>query len=460
MSEQVDVLIVGGGPGGYATALRAVARGLSATIVEGDQLGGTCLHRGCVPSKALLHVAKLADAVPELVGFGLASAGVGLDVASAGRFRDGVVGRLHRGLEGLVSGRGISVVRGWARLLGPGEVEVNGAQGQIRLRGRHVVMATGSVPIELPGAPVDGQRVLTSDDVLRLDRIPTTGVVVGGGAVGVEVASMWRSFGAEVHIVEALGALLPAEDPSSSGMLARAFRTRGIEVRTGISLGSAKPGDASVAVELSDGSSIRADQVLVAVGRRPRTDGLGLVELGVLEYGGTIATDPWGRTPVDGLWAVGDVVDGVDLAHAAFAEGFVVADAIAGLDPAPVDAKGVPRVTYCHPEVASVGLTEPEARDTYSDVRCTVLPLGGNARSIIEGTPGQVKLVTRGDGTLIGGHVVGPSATELVAELSLATGWGALAAELGDIVHAHPSLSESIREAALAAAGLPFHFHP
>jgi dihydrolipoamide dehydrogenase len=459
MSDPVDVLIVGGGPGGYATALRARARGLSATIVEGDLLGGTCLHRGCIPSKALLHVAKLADGVPDLVGFGLAKPGSGLDVAAVGRFRDTTVGRLHDGLKGLISGRGIQVVQGWARIVGPGEVQVDTATGTVSLPARHVVVATGSIPIELPSAPIDHRRILSSDDVLRLDRIPTSGLVVGGGAVGVEVASLWRSLGAEVRIVEALAGLLPAEDPSSSQFLARAFRARGIEVHTGVALESAKAGDDDVVVELSNGSSFHADQVLVAVGRRPRTEGLGLAELGVLDDRGAVVVDPLGRTPRDGLWAVGDVLAGLDLAHAAFAEGFVVADAIAGLDPVPLDLRAVPRVTYCDPEVASVGLTEPEAREAFPDVGVTVLPMGGNARAIIEGTGGQVKLVCAADGTVLGGHVVGPSATELVAELSLATTWGALAGELGDVVHAHPTLSESLREAALAAAGLPFHFH-
>lgn len=455
----MDVLVVGGGPGGYAAALRAVARGLSATVVEGDLLGGTCLHRGCVPSKALLHVAKLADGVPDLVEFGLGGPGVGLDVAAVGRFRDRVVGRLHQGLDGLMRARGITVVQGWARLLGPGEVEVQTDDGPRSLGGRHVVLATGSLPIELPGAPFDGHTVVSSDDVLRLDRIPDVAVVVGGGAVGVEVASLWRSLGAEVHIVEGQDALLPTEDPASSAFLARAFRARGIDVRTGVALGSAKAGDDGVEVELSDGSSLHADQVLIGVGRRPRTEGIGLDELGVLDARGAIETDQWGRTRLEGLWAVGDAVNGVALAHAAFAEGFVVADAIAGLGPAPVDPRAVPRVTYCAPEVASVGMTEPQAREHYGDVRTTVYSLSGNARSLIEGVGGQVKLVCTPEGTVVGGHLVGPSATELIGELSLATTWGALASELGDIIHAHPTLSESLREAALGAAGLPFHLH-
>jgi dihydrolipoamide dehydrogenase len=459
MSEMVDVIVLGGGPGGYATALRARARGLTATIVEGGLVGGTCLHRGCVPSKALLHVAHLADTVPQLSELGLATAGAGLDVGAAGRFRDGIVGRLHQGLEALLRGRGISVMRGWGRIVEPGIVEVQTPAGPSTLRSRHVVVATGSSPVELSTAPVDGTDVLTSDDALRLDRVPASAVVVGGGAVGVEFASAWRSMGADVMIVETLERLLPAEDPSSSAALTKALSRRGIEVRTGMGLVSAKAGEDGVLVELSDGSALPVDQVLVAVGRRPSTSGLGLGELGVLDERGMMLADPLGQTAVGGLWAVGDVTGSLALAHAAFAEGFVVADAIAGLDPRPVDHHSIPRVTYCNPEVASVGLTEPEARAKHGDVRATMLPLAGNARALIEGVGGHVKLVHLDDGTLVGGHVVGPSATELIAELSLATAWGALVEELGDVVHAHPTLSESIREAALAAAGLPFHFH-
>lgn len=455
-----DIVVLGGGPGGYATALRAVTRGLTAVVIEADLVGGTCLHRGCIPSKVLLHVGHFADAVAHQAELGLAVAGPGIDVAAAGAFRDSVVKRLHGGLDGLLKSRGITVVHGWGSVREPGVVEVRGADGATStVEAGNVVIATGSSAIDLPVAPRDGTRILLSDDALRLDRVPTSAVVVGGGAIGVEFASLWRSLGAEVTIVEALDRLLPLEDPDSSKALARAFKGRGIDVRVGVGLGRAKAGDDSVRVELADGKTLEVDQVLVAVGRRARTANVGLEALGVLDDRGRVVADARGRTAVEGIWAVGDVLPTLALAHAAFAEGFVVADAIAGLDPLPVDHRNVPRVTYCTPEVASVGLTEPEAREQHGDVRATMLPLAGNARSLIEGVGGHVKLVSLTDGTLVGGHVVGPSATELVAELGLATTWGALVEELGDVVHAHPSLSESVREAALAAAGLPFHAH-
>jgi dihydrolipoamide dehydrogenase len=463
VSEPVDIVVLGGGPGGYATALRAATRGLSVVMVEADLVGGTCLHRGCIPSKALLHIGHLADALPHLGELGLAVVGPGLDVAAAGRFRDGVVDRLHAGLVGLVKARGITTVAGWGRVVAPGVVEVTAVEREggavTTIEARNIVIATGSAPIDLAIAPPDGSRILRSDDALRLDRVPASAVVVGGGAVGVELASLWRSLGAEVTLVEALDRLLPLEDPDSSAALAEAFAARGIDVRTGVGLAGAKAGDASVRVELADGTTFEVDQVLIAVGRRPRTADIGIAELGVLDERGQVVADPLGRTAVDGLWAVGDVLPNLALAHAAFAEGFAVADAVAGLPARPVDHTQVPRVTYCTPEVASVGLTEPEARAAHDGVKTTKLALSGNARARIEGSGGHVKLVCLADGTVVGAHLVGPSATELIGELGLATAWGALAEELADVVHAHPSLSEANREAALAAAGLPFHVH-
>jgi dihydrolipoamide dehydrogenase len=462
VSDTYDIVVLGGGPGGYATALRAVGHGLRVAVIEADRVGGTCLHRGCIPSKALLHVAHLADTVPQLVELGLATAGPEVDVDAAGRFRDRVVDQLHRGLSGLLASRSITVVEGWGRVVGPGEAAVTGADGDTTtLRAAHLVIATGSAPIDLPHVTPDGNRILRSDEALRLERIPQSVVVVGGGSIGVEFASLWRSLGSEVTVLEVADQLLPLEDPDSSKALTRAFSQRGIKVRVSTSLTGARCSDAGVVVETSDGSTITADQMLVAVGRRPATARMGLEELGVLSERGHVIADAFGSTSVDGLWAVGDVLPTLALAHAAFAEGFVVADVIAGLDPNPVEHHLVPRVTYCTPEVASVGLTEPQARDTHGDqIIVTTVPLAGNARALIEGGGGLVKLVCAADGTLLGGHVVGPSATELIGELGLATSWEALAAEVGDVVHAHPTLTEGIREAALAAAGSPFHLHP
>jgi dihydrolipoamide dehydrogenase len=460
---EADVAVVGGGPGGYATALRAAGHGLTVVLIEADAVGGTCLHRGCIPSKALLHVGRLADQLGELTELGLATPAGPLDVGAAGAFRDRAVGRMHRGLQGLLKARGVETVIGWGRVAEPGRLTVHDRdQGpQREVVAGDVVLATGSVPVDLADVPVDGRRVLRSDDALRLERVPSSAVVVGAGAVGVEIASLWRSLGAQVTVVEALDRVLPLEDPDSSAALAAALGRRGIDVRTGTRLASVQPSDDDVEVTLADGTSLAVDQVLVAVGRRPATADTGAAELGLLDERGFVKVDDLGRTAAPGVWAVGDVIPTLALAHAAFAEGFAVADAIAGLGPEPVDHTHTPRVTYCTPEVASVGLTEPEARARRggADVTCTTVPLAGNARSAIEGQGGQVKLVCAGDGTVLGAHVVGPGATEMVGELALATSWGALAAEVGAVAHPHPTLSEAIRETALAGAGTPFHVH-
>lgn len=457
-AREFDIAVVGGGPGGYATALRASGHGLRVAVIEAGPVGGTCLHQGCVPSKALLHVARLADQVPHLLDLGLASGRGPVDVEAAGRFRDRTVDHLHRGLQGLLRSRRIEVVTGRGRVTEPGVVTVEGVDGSTRVRASHIVVATGSQVAPLAGVGWDHQRVLSSDDALRLERVPDRGVVVGGGAVGVEFASLWRSLGAEVTVVEMADRILPLEDESSSTVLAQAFERRGIQVRTGTPVRAVEHRDGTVSVELDDGS-IEADQVLVAVGRRPAIEGTGLDLLGLLDGRGFVKVDAHGRTAVEGIWAVGDVVPTLALAHDAFAEGFVVADAIARLAPEPVDHAQVPRVTYCSPEVASVGLTETQARVVHGEgeIQVTTTRLSGNARALIEGEVGQVKLVSGADGTLLGAHLVGPSATELVGEATLAVAWEATASELGAITHAHPTLAETIREAALTAAGLPFH---
>jgi dihydrolipoamide dehydrogenase len=452
-----DVVVVGGGPGGYATALRAVAHGLRVAIVEADLVGGTCLHRGCIPSKALLHVGHLADQLPHMEKFGLASAGASLDLGAIGEFRDNIVRQLHRGLEGLLKRRQIDLFAGWGTIGEPGVVTVG--PGGERITAKHIVIAPGSAPVDLPNIEADGERIIKSDEALRLERVPGSAVIIGAGAIGVELASLWRSLGSNVVLVEAAAAMVPLEDPDSSAALQRAFQRRGIDVRTGTTVASAAVAGDGVDVQLDDGSALRCDQLLVAVGRRPATSAMGLEALGVLDDRGYVVVDSVGRTKVENLWAVGDAVRTLALAHAAFAEGFVVADLIAGLPTEPLDHSLIPRVTYSTPEVASVGMTEPEARNALGDVRVTTSTFAGNARAMIEGVGGHVKLVHAPDGRLVGAHVVGPSATELIAELGLATSWEALASELGEVVHAHPSLAENVREAALAAAGLPFHAH-
>ncbi|WP_246159624.1 dihydrolipoyl dehydrogenase [Nocardioides antri] len=461
----VDVLILGAGSGGYACALRAAQLGLSVALVEQAKLGGTCLHVGCIPTKALLHAAEIADATREADSFGVLAKFDGIDAAGVLGYADGVVSRLFKGLTGLVKSRGIRVVEGRGTLTGPREVTVEGPHGPVTLTGRDVVLATGSAPRLLPGIEIDGSRVLTSDDALRLDRVPSSAIVLGGGVIGCEFASVWRSFGADVTIVEALPRLLPPEDAASSAALERAFRRRGITSRTGTSVTAVTTASdddgGGVVVTLSDDTELRADVLLVAVGRVPRTDGLGYAEQGVTLDRGFVTVDDHCRTGVDGVWAVGDIVPGLQLAHRGFQQGIFVAEQIAGLSPRPIDERGIPRVTYSRPEVASVGLTEEQAKEEYGDDAVTTLTydLAGNGRSQILRTQGFVKLVRQVDGPVVGVHLVGERVGELIGEAQLVYGWEAHPDDVAPLVHAHPTQHEAIGEAFLALAGKPLHTH-
>jgi dihydrolipoamide dehydrogenase len=454
---EFDVLILGAGSGGYACALRAAQLGLSVGLVEKGNLGGTCLHVGCIPTKALLHAAEVADSARESAKFGVQATLDGIDMAGVNSYKDGVVGRLFKGLTGLIKGRGITVIEGDGRLTGPREVTVAGTA----YTGRHVVLASGSYSRSLPGLDVDGDRVLTSEQALRLERVPASVVVLGGGVIGCEFASVWRSFGAEVTIVEALPRLVAAEDEASSKALERAFRKRGIVFRTGTPFQSVKTTDTGVAVTVEGGDVIEAELLLVAVGRGPVTDGLGYDEQGIAMDRGFVLTDDHCRTNVDGVYAVGDIVPGLQLAHRGFQQGIFVAEDIAGLAPAPIDELGIPRVTYSHPEVASVGLTEAAASERYGadQVESVTYDLGGNGKSQILATSGFVKLVRRADGPVVGVHLVGDRVGELIGEAQLIYSWEAHADDVAPLVHAHPTQNEALGEAHLALAGKPLHAH-
>ena len=457
-AEIADLVILGGGSGGYACALRAAELGLSVVLVEKDKLGGTCLHRGCIPTKALLHAADVADNARDGAKVGVRSTFDGVDMAGVNSYKDGVVGRLYQGLQGLVASRGITVVEGAGSLEGPGVVRV----GERRYRGRHVVLATGSYARSLPGLDLD-DRIVTSDAALALTEVPERVVVLGGGVVGVEFASVWRSFGAEVTVVEALPRLVPGEDEFSSTQLARAFRRRRITARTGVRFAKATRNGDAVTVSLESGEEIEADLLLVAVGRGPNTTGHGFAEAGVAMAGGFVTVDERLRTNLDGVYAIGDVTPGLQLAHRGFAHGIFVAEDITGLAPAPVTDDGVPRVTYCDPEVASVGLTEDAARDRHGEVHTVTYDLAGNGKSQILQTSGAVKLVAAGpsggDGPVVGVHMVGSRVGELVGEAQLVYNWEALPADVAPLIHAHPTQSEALGEAHLALAGKPLHTH-
>lgn len=466
-----DVVVLGGGPGGYGVALRAAVRGLSVAMVEADKVGGTCLHWGCIPSKAMLHVGSVYDEAREADRFGLDLTVAGLDVARLGAFRESVQNQLYKGLEGLVRSRRIDLVTGWGTVGADGRtVTISGGDrdGEV-LTGRNVVIAVGSSVRSLPGIEIDGDVVITSDEATKLARVPEKALVIGSGAVGLEFASLFRSLGAEeVIVVEAMDRIAPLEDAEVSKTLARAYRKRGITTVAGTVASAVTvvegPSGKAATVSLANGDAHVVDTVLVAVGRAPRTADIGLEALGVLDERGYVVADELGRTAVDGLWAVGDILPppALALAHAGFAEGFTVADQIAGLDVVGVDYAQVPRVTYCTPEVASVGLTQAQAEERFGAdaVSATSYSMKGNAKGIIHRSDGFVKVVSGGpDGDVLGVHIVGPHATDLIAEAQLITSWGALPAEVGALVHPHPTLAEAMGEAHMAAAGVPFHTH-
>jgi dihydrolipoamide dehydrogenase len=449
-----DLVILGGGSGGYACAFRAAELGLSVVLVEKDKLGGTCLHRGCIPTKALLHAAEVADLAREGDQFGVKSSLEGIDMAGVNSYKDGVIGQMFKGLQGLAKANKVTVVDGEGTFVAPNAVTVGGD----RYIGKNVVLATGSYARSLPGLEVTG-RIITSDQALNLDYVPESVVVLGGGVIGVEFASVWRSFGADVTIVEMLPRLVPLEDEWASKQLERQFRKRGIKYKTGVKFTGATQTDSSVSVSLESGETLDADLLLVAVGRGPNSAGHGYEEAGVTMERGWVLTDERFRTNLPGVYAVGDLVPGLQLAHRGFQQGIFIAEDIGGLNPRPFDDLGIPKVTYCKPEVASVGLTEAQAKDKYGNVETYVYSLGGNGKSQILKTAGGVKLIKAPDGPVVGITMVGDRVGELIGEAMLIYNWEAHHEDVTPMIHAHPTQTEAIGEAFLALAGKPLHVH-
>ena len=454
--QTADLVILGAGSGGYACALRAAELGLSVILVERDKVGGTCLHRGCIPTKALLHAAEVADAAREGEKIGIKSSVDGIDMPTVNSYKDGVVTRLYKGLTGLVKSRKITVVEGSGKLVAPNAVEVDGTRYEA---GKAVVLATGSYSRSLPGLEIDGERIITSEHALGLDRVPQSVVVLGGGVIGVEFASVWKSFGADVTIVEALPRLLPLEEESSSKLLERAFRRRGITFSVGKKFAEAKTTDSGVTVTLEDGTTYDAELLLVAVGRGPVSEGLGYESAGLDVERGFVKVDAHCRTNVSGVYAIGDLRPGLQLAHVGFAEGIMVAEHVAGLNPPAVDYDNVPRITYSEPEVASVGITSAQAKERGYDVVEFTYDFAGNGRAQILQTGGACKVVAQKDGPVLGVHMVGSRVGDLIAEAQLITNWEALPVEVAQLIHPHPTLSEAVGEAHLALAGKPLHVH-
>lgn len=452
---EYDIVILGAGSGGYATALRAAQLGMKVALVEGDKVGGTCLHRGCIPTKAYLHAAETADAVRESEAFGILSTFQGVDMTKVGAYRDSVITKLYKGLQGLLSSRKVEIVSGWGRLVSENSVEVNGRV----LTGRNIVLATGSYSRSLPGLEIGG-RVISSDQALQMDWVPRSAVILGGGVIGLEFASVWRSFGAEVTIIEALPHLANNEDEAVSKQLERAYRKRGIAFHTNTRFSGATQDENGVHVSTETGKTFDADILLVAVGRGPVTQGLGYEEAGIRMDRGFVLVDERLRTGVGSIRAVGDIVPGLQLAHRGFLQGIFVAEDIAGLNPAVIDESGIPRVTFCEPEIASVGLTERAAREKYGDaVRTVEYNLAGNGKSNILGTAGFIKLVSVENGPIVGFHGIGSRIGEQIGEGELMVNWEAYPSDVASLIHAHPSQNESIGEAAMALAGKPLHAH-
>jgi dihydrolipoamide dehydrogenase len=452
---QFDLVILGGGSGGYACALRAAQLGKTVALIESGKLGGTCLHRGCIPTKALLHSGEIADSAREASTFGVNAQFLSMDMVAVNAYKDGVISKLHKGLQGLVKSRNITFVEGHGRLVAKDTIEVNGE----RYTGTNVVLATGSYAKSLPGLEIDGVRVMTSDHATNLNYVPKSVIVLGGGVIGCEFASVWKSFGSDVTIIEGLPHLVALEDESSSKQLERAYRKRGINFELGVRFKSHTVTADGVTVELEDGKTFSADVLLVAVGRGPVSANLGYEEQGITMDRGYVLVDDKCRTNVPGIWAVGDLIPTLQLAHVGFGEGILVAEEICGLNPRPINYDGVPRVTYSEPEVASVGLTTAQAKERGHDVVELNYDLAGNGKAQILRTAGSIKLVSQKGGPVLGIHMVGARVGELLAEAQLIFNWEASADDVAPLIHAHPTLSEAMGEAHMALSGKPLHAH-
>ena len=451
-----DIVILGGGSGGYAAALRAAQLGKSVALIEKDKLGGTCLHRGCIPTKALLHSAEVADVTRDAGQYGVVAQFGSIDMNQVNKYRDSIVDRLFKGLTGLVTSKNVTVVAGDGRLTGPRTITVNGDT----YTGTDLVLATGSYSRSLPGLEITG-RVITSDQALQLDYVPNRVIVLGGGVIGVEFASIWKSFGTEVTIVEGLPHLVPNEDEAVSKALERAYRKRGIDFKLGVRFSGVEQHANGVIVSLEDGTRLEADLMLVAVGRGPNTAGLGFEEQGIAMDRGYVLTNDRLLTNIPNVYAAGDIVPGLQLAHRGFGQGIFIAEQIAGLNPAIIDEIGIPKVTYCEPEVASVGLSEAKAKEVYGadNVSTYEYNLGGNGKSQILGTAGFIKLVRKNNGPVIGVHMIGSRVGEQIGEGQLIVNWEAYPEDVAALIHAHPTMNEAIGEAHLALAGKPLHAH-
>lgn len=453
-SQEFDILVLGGGSGGYAAALRAVQLGFTVGLIEKGKLGGTCLHNGCIPTKALLHSAELADHARSSAKYGINVSLDSIDMSAVNAYKDGIIAGKYKGLQGLIKAKGITVIEGEGKLVSQDTIEVGGT----RYKGKNIVLATGSYSRTLPGLEIGG-RVITSDQALTLDYVPKSAVVLGGGVIGVEFASVWNSFGVDVTIVEGLPSLVPNEDPAIIKQLERAFKKRGIKFSTGVFFEKVEQKADGVVVTLANGKTFEAELLLVAVGRGPATANLGYEDAGLTMDRGFVITNERLHTGVGNIYAVGDIVPGVQLAHRGFQQGIFVAEEIAGLKPVVIDDINIPKVTYCEPEIASVGLNQPQAEEKFGkeNVETAEFNLAGNGKSAILGTGGTIKMVRQKDGPIVGMHMIGGRIGEQIGEAQLIVNWEAHPEDIAPLLHGHPTQNEALGEAAMALAGRPLH---
>ena len=468
MSGEYDIAILGGGNAGYAAALRAAQLGLTVGLVEKDKVGGTCLHRGCIPTKALLHSADVIENIRHADDFGIIVDKPEVDWGRVSKYKEAVVSRLHKGLQGVLKARKVEIIEGEGRVSAPDSIEVQG--GGVVKGSRGLILASGSYARSLPFIEIDGKSFITSDHALSANDIPRSVIVIGAGAVGLEFASVYSSFGADVTVIEALDRMAPGEDEEVSKELTRQFKKRGIKTFAGVEVTKAEPSDEGASVTFETGGkseTITAERCLVAVGRGPVSEGLGYEEIGVKIEKGFVVTDGSCRTGVDSVWAIGDLITQPDLglpfphfqlAHVAFAEGIHVAEQIAGEETAAINYTGVPRCTYSYPEMASVGLTEAQAKDAGFAVHSEKFAWSASGKATILGeTGGFTKVVSEKDGKVLGVHMVGPRVTELIAEAQLITNWEAFPTEVAALIHPHPTLSEAMGETMMHLAGKQLH---
>lgn len=465
MAEQFDVVIIGGGPGGYGAALYGASAGLRIALIEKAKVGGTCLHVGCVPAKELLETASVRRAIESAALFGLTTSEPTLDFGVTQNRKQSVIDMLHGGLNGMLKRRKVTVYDGIGTLGAGHLVKVSGgSSGDVELIGTHIVLASGSVPRTIPGFEVDGTRVVTSDEVLSLQTLPASAVVIGGGAIGCEFASMMSDLGTEVTILEGLPKILPGCDEDITKIVLKSFKDRGIDVRTGVTVNGHSPTADGTVVQFGDGESIAVETVVVSVGRRPLSENLDLAGTAVaISDRGHVEVDALCRTAEPGVYAIGDLIATPALAHIGFAEGILIIKDILGEDPDPIDYGKVPWCIYCHPEVSFVGHTEASAKEAGFDVIVSKHRYSGNGRALILGEPeGMVKIIAekRPDGTggrLLGVHMVGPWVTEQLGQAYLAVNWEANADEVAQFIQPHPTLSELFGESVLALTGRSLH---